>query len=279
MAPATEAKQDIGNTSLNSMDLKLPNQVASSVPVMPLDYGIAVARGLIVGVTTKTVNGYNNATPTSLEPIWSHSAGSYPWPTAAVTLTVGSSNANDTSAGSGARSVLITYIDATTFAEVQTIVALNGTTPVTITTNCWRVNDFRVYTTGSTTLSGSNAGVLWLGYGAFVSGTGHASQLSRIYIGENVHQQAIYTVPVSKVFEAIAFRVSLSNAARFRLTYRLDGQTGFTTAFNMPLSTSVAITSPFTSNFPAKTDILVAAQSLGGTIQTGMIMSGYLRSI
>lgn len=240
-----------------------------------IDYGLAVSRGLVSGVATKSITGYNASASTTLEPVWSASNQNYVWLTGATSVSIASSSATDSGALTGARTVLVNYLK-TDFSEVNQIVTLNGITPVVIAADVFRINQVVCLTWGT---SLSNAGALWVGTGAFNITTGFASNLSKIEIGENISQQAIYTVPANKVFEALAFRPTLSAPTRFRFQYKTASSAGFITAFNMPLDSSQAFTSPFASGFVAGTDIIVQSQSLGGTIQTGIIISGFLRSV
>jgi hypothetical protein len=71
-----------------------------------------------------------------------------------------SASANDTAAGTGARTVQITYYDAALTGPYTEIVTLNGTTPVnTVATNICFIEELRVLTVGS---GGSNAGIVSL---------------------------------------------------------------------------------------------------------------------
>lgn len=63
--------------------------------------------------------------------------GNLVYPTAAETWEVLSDNAADTSAGAGARTIAVTYLDAS-YVEETVVVSLNGTTPVTLNTNHFR---------------------------------------------------------------------------------------------------------------------------------------------
>lgn len=273
---ATEAKQDIGNASLASIDSKTPTLIDGRQPSLSMDYGLAVSRGLISGVTTKSITGYNAAASTTLEPIWSTSTATYPWPTAAVTAQIASSSVNDTGTGTGARTVLVNYL-TTSFVDTNVIVTLSGTTPVNIADDVFRVNQVVCLTWGTGL---SNAGNLWIGYGGgFAAATGFTSNLSKIEIGENISQQAIYTVPATKVLEGLSYRIAQSAPCRFRLQYKTSSSAGYLTAFNLPLDASVAFTSPFASSFAAGTDIIVQAQAITGTPQVGIIISGFLRSV
>ena len=71
-----------------------------------------------------------------------------------------SASANDAAAGTGARTVRITYLDQTGAGPFTETVTLNGTTPVnTVSTTICFVEEIEVMTAGST---GSNVGILTL---------------------------------------------------------------------------------------------------------------------
>lgn len=73
---------------------------------------------------------------------------------------IASANANDTAAGTGARTVRITYLDQTGAGPFTETVTLNGTTYVnTVATNICFIEEISVLTAGST---GSNVGILTL---------------------------------------------------------------------------------------------------------------------
>jgi len=75
--------------------------------------------------------------------IWDGSAA-YPFPAAAATTTVASGDANDTSDGTGARTIDVMGLDAN-YASVTESVTMNGTSNVTLSTSFLRV--FRAYVT------------------------------------------------------------------------------------------------------------------------------------
>jgi hypothetical protein len=71
-----------------------------------------------------------------------------------------SASANDTAAGTGARTVLLTYFTATGTGPFTETITLNGTTPVnTVSTTICYIEHLTVVTAGST---GSNVGILSL---------------------------------------------------------------------------------------------------------------------
>lgn len=100
-----------------------------------------------------------------------------------------SSSAADAAAGTGARSVLISYLDST-YTQQQAVVALNGITPVAIAANCFRHQSSLVITAGS---GRTNAGTLTLR----VAGAGATRAL--VSPNESGSRQASFTVPVGHV--------------------------------------------------------------------------------
>lgn len=133
--------------------------------------------------------GHNGAVGTSLVEIWSQ-ATSYSFPSSASTMKVSSDNANDTSAGTGARTVEIVGLDAN-WNEVNETITLNGTTAVNTVNSYIRINEMLVKSAGS---GGKNAGALYTGIGTVTAGV-PATIYSVCEIGENASMQAIYSVP------------------------------------------------------------------------------------
>lgn len=90
-----------------------------------------------------------------------------------------SSSANDTSAGTGARVVRITYYDQTMAGPFTEDVTLNGTSSVnTVATNICFIESMRVITAGSL---GNNQGVITL----FISTAGGGGTLGTIALNDN----------------------------------------------------------------------------------------------
>ncbi len=250
---------------------------ATGEQVAVRDYGIDVSRGLVSGVTFQTLQGYNQATGTTNEPIWAQSGTTYPNITAAQTLTLSSSSALDTSAGTGARTVLVTYILFSTGAEASSVVTLNGQTAVTITNDGRAINGVRVLTAGS---GGSNAGTLYVGYGALVLGVPPANQiLATVVIGKNKTQQAIYTVPAGKAYDLMAYRIAASVLTFIQLRTQSAVGAVQVVEFDLPVNGLASFNSVAPSTFAAGTQIQLWAQTAAGAGAAGVILSGYLRSV
>lgn len=130
-----------------------------------------VARGNIYDTRALNIFGFNRLVGTAYETLWNYGAV-YPLLTSASTLTVVSS-ASDT------MPVLIQGLDAN-YSEIQEVVTLTGTTPVTTTSSFFRVNSAVI-------LGGDNAGNITVSAGATVIGF--------IEAGIGVTQACHFTVP------------------------------------------------------------------------------------
>lgn len=156
--------------------------------VSSMSYLHDMAEGNIANHTPWSKGGYNGALSATEETLWSV-GGDYVFPTVAMQMEVVSSSANDAAAGTGARTVKIYYLDSS-FVEKTEIVTLNGVTPVATTaTDIYRINYFRVQTTGTGL---ANAGDIDIRH---LSDT---PIYSRIATGINRAFNCVYTVPADK---------------------------------------------------------------------------------
>lgn len=152
-------------------------------------FGLQVARNQIQGHSGIIIFGYNPDVDTSEESIWPD-GGTIPHPTVASVLKVSSSDATDTSAGTGARTVLISGLDGDYNTVTETVI-LNGQTAVNTTNSFLYVNAFYVVTAGS---GGQNAGVIYAGTGTVTAGV-PATIYDLIAAGYNNRTTAHYCVP------------------------------------------------------------------------------------
>jgi hypothetical protein len=152
-------------------------------------FELQVARGQIGWHYPLFKFGNNAVVGDSLETIWSE-GGLYSYLTAATVLKVSSSSTNDTSAGTGARTVTLFGLDAN-YAEISETVTLNGQTAVNTTNTYIRINRMVVNTAGS---GGQNAGVIYAGDGTVTSGV-PAEKYATIAAGDNQSLMALWTVP------------------------------------------------------------------------------------
>jgi hypothetical protein len=153
-------------------------------------FELQVARGQISWHKRTFQFGTNNSVGTSFSTIWPGGGTLYAYPSAATVLKISSANANDTAAGTGARTVIVYGLDAN-YNEISEIVSLNGQTAVNTVNSYIRFNQMLVATAGS---GGTAAGILYAGVGVVTSGV-PATIYGYVPVGYNVSEQAFWTVP------------------------------------------------------------------------------------
>ena len=147
--------------------------------------------------------GQNASVGNSIETIWLE-GGLYAYPPSATTMTVSSSDANDTSAGTGARTVLISGLDGS-YNEISETITMNGQTPVTTSNSYLRVNRALVLTAGS---GGVNAGIIYVGTGTVTAGVPANKYTTINGDGTNQSLQAFWTVPAG--YTAYIYQTNIS---------------------------------------------------------------------
>lgn len=245
------------------------------VSITPYLYDIA--EGNVAGYTQWTKNGYNSALSSTEEDLWAV-GGTYVFPTVEQQMEVVSSSADDTSAGTGARTVQIYYLDSN-FNEYNEIVTLNGVTAVpTVATNIYRINNFRVKTVGT---GGQNAGDI------DIRALADTPIYGRISATLNRAINCIYTVPKSKTLYIFNILFSAgSNIAnrpvRFLTKAKYDNISMSRLDFFMPYtnvivtdgSVDIPIESP--TKFIEGVDIKVSAVCPDGASYGAVAIRGWL---
>lgn len=216
-------------------------------PLLPL--AIEIAEHGLSGYDFMSKFGYNASVGTSEEPIWAESGVSYTYPTSARAMTVSSANANDTAAGTGARTVYVEGLDGD-YLVVSETATLNGQTAVNLVNTYLRVYRCYVVTAGS---GGKNAGIVYVGYGTVTSGKPATVQAS-IVAGTNQTLQSLYTIPAGKTGYLVDHTIRSSGAGEARLYARQFGGV-FRIQRNLPITENVEKVFSVALKFPAKTDI------------------------
>lgn len=147
----------------------------------------SIAKNLIVGATNGQVLGYVATAATTLAAI---RGTAYTERTTAGQLEVVSSSASDASAGTGSRTVRITYFDNTMAGPFTEDKTLNGTSAVaTVATNMRFVEKIESLTVGS---NGTNVGTITL------RAVSAGATVGTIAIGDGVSQWAHHYVATGK---------------------------------------------------------------------------------
>lgn len=230
----------------------------------PRLFALDVSRGLIAGVTGDRKFGANSSVGSSWESV-TNLGSALAWPTAAETLDIVSSSGNDTSAGSGARTFTVVGLDANWETQTETV-ALNGTSAVTTSGSFVRVLRGFVATAG--TYGGSNAGAI------SVDQTTSGDSLLLVSAGAGQSSKLAYTVPAGHTayIDRTAYFVDASKSVDIRARIRLnaDDSSAPVSPWRVVqdirgISAPVEVQTKFSmAAFPAKTDIVIEAQSTGG---------------
>ena len=125
------------------------------------------AYGNLPGISFVHLYGVNGGVPATFETVWPESAAFAPLSAAMSAPYCASGDTNDTSAGTGARTITIGGIN-TSFARFSEVVTMNGLTSVVIATaNVLLIDTIEVTTAGS---GGLNAGIIQCGTGTNTAG-------------------------------------------------------------------------------------------------------------
>lgn len=176
-------------------------------------FGLQVARNQIYEHKSLFKFGNNSDINGSLETIWSH-GGLYAYPAAAIQMKVSSSSANDDATGTGARTIVVSGLDAN-YNEISETVELDGQTEVLTTKTFIRVFRAFVATAGS---GGTAAGTIYVGTGTVTAGV-PATVYAEIPLGANQTQMAVWTVPAGYTLYVTAgtFSAASNNVAQYVL--------------------------------------------------------------
>ena len=158
-------------------------------PLPVTDSTFQIQLGNVTGFELLAVGGQNfnvGTTFTDLTP----SGGNQTLPTSAETWEIVSTDANDASAGTGARTVFVASLDED-YVEQSTTVTLNGTTPVTLANTHLRSRNAIVITAGSGS-SNTNIGDL------IIQVSGGGTERMRLPSGIGDCKSLIFTVPAGK---------------------------------------------------------------------------------
>jgi hypothetical protein len=151
-------------------------------------FELQVARGQVDGHSSTFISGFNATVGTTYETIWSESSV-YAYLTSATLIKISSDSANDTAAGTGARTITIYGLDAN-YNQINEVVSLSGLTAVNTTNLYLRVFHLMVNTAGS---GGAAAGNIYAGTGTVASGK--PNTVYGVYTADGGATACIYTIP------------------------------------------------------------------------------------
>jgi hypothetical protein len=175
--------------------------------VVPEPYTLKIGQGQVPSHTAIRVFGTNDAAGAAFETV-SEIQGLYSYLSSAEVLKIKSSDADDDGdpAGDGARTLQIWGLD-NSWAEINEVITLNGTTAVATTNSYLRVNRVKILTTGNTTTGAGNQGTITINDNA------DAVTLAKCLPSEGGNSDCIYSVPASKTAVITKFRGGAIGAA------------------------------------------------------------------
>jgi hypothetical protein len=218
-----------------------------------------------------------NATERDVAP-WMTS--SYVFPTGATTMTIVSSQAADThDTGTGAWTVTVYYL-TTGFVEKSVTVSMEGTTPVQIATDIYRIQNVRIATAGTLLAAVGN---LTIASGGVTYGYMSATKTRA--------RQCVWTVPIGRtlIITEIVFtsaKQAVSQYARFTTRANFDEKSGLVLqrGLFMPFNEVILANTAFSRELiprtilPATTDLKVSviSSSNSDTVDVTCALRGWL---
>ena len=165
------------------------------------------------------------------------------FPSSATILSITSDNANDTSAGTGAGSILILGLDSNRIAQTE-IVALNGLTPVLTTNSFLRINQMIVLSSNNGANDVANTGNIYCSITGetYASGIPTTTLYNTIGAGTGISMVGIYSTP-SNIDRAVGIRFSYSTDTQLANPVKVNVNSqnlGFPPAITAYTSISIA---------------------------------------
>lgn len=241
----------------------------------PYDFRVAVQNNEVPGWSHETKFGQNPSITTGGAPEDIHEGGGVyaGLPSgSAETIEVFSSDANDTAAGTGARTYRLIGIDATG-AEQTVDVTLNGVTGV-LTTETWlRCPRGFVLTAGS---SGFNEGVITVRHSATT-----ANIFQELTAEQGQTGICVFTVPLGKTALLETLHIGLTRASAAAGTAQLQLQTRsldgpWLAKRFMEITTAGVPPMPLGLLVPARSDVRVRATDVSATSAISAALEYYL---
>jgi len=242
--------------------------------INPTDFFIDASRNFYEEIDTFIVSGQNiDVSAAATEDIWG-GGGLLDYLTTAETLDIVSTSVNDSDpSGTGARTVLLEMLDVN-YDVITEIVSLNGTTPVTTTKTCLRLQKAILLTAGSLE---TNDGDI-----TFTSTISSKLQ-SVIKAGDSITKNSHFTIPNKKigfVLGASFFTHKLSGGqvpvVEFKLLLRLQNGPWldlFSVFLDAAVSDVIEITQNISTLLPAKSDVRSTASTTTNATIAAIIYS------
>lgn len=277
----TAAITIVGSNPINWTESLMSGQYNSTLPTLA-DGGFGPVQLDMNGrIVTSAITGFGAAFTfgdVTLAAIATASVRrtAYTEPASVAAFSIKSGNAADTSAGTGARTVTITYLDSTYVQQSETI-TLNGTTCVnSVTTTARYFESVKVVTGGST---GSNVGLL-----TFYTGTGCVTTVGTIPATDNQTLWAHHYVQTGKTSNITGLSVNHSGTTvgsgavfflkslPLNIANAVESQVGdFHRLYGQSSTAPRSYVSPIKVNGPARITVYVTPETSSSTVYRASI--------
>lgn len=263
----TIATDDVGARHFQMIKMSLgadgvDNGTLGKTLALPIADDLAIARGMLTDATAEQIVGRDINLTTTLKEVWDGVAANWVAPTTARTHDIVSSSASDTSAGVGARTVLVEGLSAANNLQSETV-TMNGTLNVPTANTYTMIHRLTVLTAGS---NNHNVGNIT------ATAQTDATVTCFLYATTNRSMMGIYKIPASTtgyITNWWGSFAALSNG-RFRLREMVDGTTIWRSLQEIGLGTGGAFERNFKPaiEIPALSIISVAAVLAAGIQST-----------
>jgi len=202
--PLLAAKFTIPLTPGNAFDLC--DSININVLHYPVNSSININTGVIPGQLTATKFGFNGTVPNgSFADIWSYGPvdDTYNWLISASVLRIkAGGHANDTIGGSGARTIVVHYLDSLWVRQKDTLQCRGSLVSDSTSVKAIRINRAYVLDVGSYGVANSDTIIIETAVGGIVVAAIDAQ------IGQT--QQTMYTVPAGSTGHIVGFTIQVS---------------------------------------------------------------------
>lgn len=241
--------------SSNQTDFETNYQTKGNKKVdIPKRFEVEVAKGDKPGDSSVNKFGTNLDTGTSFEIVWNH-GGDYVYPSTAAVISISSSSADDASAGTGAREMVVSGLDEN-YAPIEETMNPNGTSSVTSTAKFLRVFRAKISQAGT---KGKNVGDITV--------LQNGNTVGLVNAGVNQTLMALYTIPAGKTgyLKSYYYSIPKSKEVETRLLVRPLNQVFQTKHLLYVQEQYLNHEFGFPILLEEKSDIQLVAKSLSGT--------------
>jgi hypothetical protein len=237
------------------------------------DFYREISSGNIKNIERLGTGMSNPAIGATEETLWDE-GGRYVFPVSASVMSLSSTSALDTAAGTGARTVLVSGLDAD-WKEITDTVTLNGTAAVNTAKAFFRINRLDVVSAGSTKV---NQGILYIGTGDVSAGK-PATVYGLVSAQYGISHMGIFSVPANRSAHWTYVQLGTESGSPGEMSLVFHNPNGVRqTLITWQVSETLTVVPVGFGFAPEKTDVEWTARLKSGTKGFTGMQRGFLRS-